>query len=71
VIWQRALVIAYSAFWVVFVAASMMTAAVYGWEGNVPVPLVLAGVWVGFILVQGSMSLAILLQYQAGASHAT
>jgi hypothetical protein len=70
VIWQRSLVIAYSAFWVIFVLASMMAAFVYGWEGNVPVPMVLAGVWIGFILVQGAMSLAILLQYRAGASNA-
>jgi hypothetical protein len=69
-IWQRSLGIAYSVFWLVFVMACMTAPAVYGWNGSVPVPFVLAGVWCGLIVVQGVMALAILIQYGSGGQNA-
>jgi hypothetical protein len=69
-IWQRSLGIAYSVFWLVFVMACMTAPAVYGWNGSVPISFVLAGVWCGMIVVQGVMSLAILVQNGWGGPHA-
>ncbi len=65
-IWQRSLVVAYSVFWLVFVAACMSTAAVYGWDGSVPVTFVVWGVMGGMVVVQAVMSLTILAQYRWG-----
>ena len=67
---QRSLTIAYSVFWVLFVLGSMSAPAVYGWNGSVPVSLVLGAVWCGLIVVQGVMALAILIQYRGGGSDA-
>jgi hypothetical protein len=67
---MRSLTIAYSVFWVLFVLGSMTAPAVYGWSGSVPVPRVLGAVWCGFIVVQGVMALAILIQYRRGGSNA-
>jgi uncharacterized membrane protein len=67
---QRSLTIAYSVFWVLFVLGSMSAPAVYGWNGSVPVSMVLGAVWCGLIVVQGVMALAILIQYRGGGSDA-
>jgi uncharacterized membrane protein len=60
---QRSLVAAYAVFWVLFVLAAMTAAAVYGWDGSVPVALVIASVWCGLIVLQAVTSLATLIQY--------
>ena len=67
---QRSLTIAYSVFWVLFVLGCMTAPAVYGWNGSVPVSMVLGAVWCGLIVVQGVMALAILIQYRRGGSDA-
>jgi hypothetical protein len=67
---QSSLTIAYSVFWVLFVMGAMTAPAVYGWNGSVPVPMVLGAVWCGLIVVQGVMALAILIQYRRGGSDA-
>jgi hypothetical protein len=69
-IWQRSLLVAYSVFWLFFVAACMTAPAVYGWNGSVPVSFVLASLWCGMIVVQGVMSLVILAQYGRGGADA-
>jgi hypothetical protein len=63
---QRSIIVAYSVFWVLFVAAAMTAPMVYGWRGAVPVEFVLGSVWCGFIVVQGVMALATLIQYGWG-----
>ena len=61
---QRSWVLAYSMFWLVFVlAAVFLSAAVYGWEGAVPVWVVQSSVACGFMLVYTLVSVAILVQY--------
>jgi hypothetical protein len=67
---QRANMLAGLVFWTVFVAGAMTAPAVYGWDGAVPVWLVLASVWCGLIVMQGVVSLATLLQYAWGGRNA-
>jgi hypothetical protein len=63
---RRSVLIAYTAFWLAFVAACVSLPAVYGWKGSVPVPVVQSSVWCGLILVVGVMSVATLVQYRRG-----
>ena len=67
---RRSWVLAYAVFWVVFVlAAVFLSAAVYGWDGAVPVAVLQMSVFCGFMLVSALASVAILLQYAyAGGS---
>lgn len=60
---QRSLVAAYAVFWVLFVLAAMTAPAVYGWDGSVPVALVMASVFCGMIVLTAVSSLATLIQY--------
>ena len=70
-IWQRAWVLAYAVFWVVFVlAAALLSPLVYGPEGAVPVWVVQSSVFCGFLLVYALASIAILLQYAGGSKDA-
>jgi hypothetical protein len=63
---RRSVLIAYSVFWLAFVAACVSLPAVYGWKGSVPVAVVQSSVWCGLILVVGVMSVATLVQYRRG-----
>jgi hypothetical protein len=63
---RRSVLIAYTAFWLAFVAACVSLPAVYGWKGSVPVAVVQSSVWCGLILVVGVMSVATLVQYRRG-----
>jgi hypothetical protein len=67
---RRSWILAYAIFWVIFVlAAVFLSAAVYGWDGAVPVPVLQMSVFCGFMLVTALASMAILLQYAyAGGS---
>ena len=61
---------AHLVFWLLFVLAAMTAPAVYGWNGSVPVALVMASVWCGWIVLVGVMSLATLIQYGRGGHDA-
>ena len=64
---RRSWVLAYSLFWVVFVlAAVVLSAAVYGADGAVPVWVLQYSVFCGFMLVYALASVAILVQYAGG-----
>jgi hypothetical protein len=60
---RRSWVLAYSLYWVAFVlAATVLSAVVYGQEGVVPVWVVQSSVFCGFMLVQALASIATLVQ---------
>jgi hypothetical protein len=65
---RRSSIIAYSVFWVVFVLACVSLPAFYGWNGVVPVTVVMSSVWIGLILVVGVTSAATLVQYRLGGA---
>ena len=67
VIRRRSVMIAYAAFWMVFVAACMSAPLFYGFTGAVPVWQVQMSVWWGMSVVVGVSSIAALIQYSAGA----
>lgn len=70
-IWQRAWVLGYAVFWVVFVlAAVFLSELVYGQEGAVPVWIVQCSVFAAFMLVVALASMAILVQYAGGSKDA-
>jgi hypothetical protein len=61
---RRAVVIAYSAFWLIFVAAGVLVPFVY--PESVPSWLVGASVWGAFMLFMTVLSVATLVQYGRG-----
>jgi hypothetical protein len=64
----RAWIFAYALYWVIFVlVAVVLSAAVYGEDGAVPVPVVRMSVAWAFMLVYALASIAILVQYAGGA----
>jgi hypothetical protein len=63
IIAQRSTVIAYSIFWVAFVASSMIILSVYGADGTVPVSVIVSAVWLGLMLVVAIHAIATLAQY--------
>lgn len=68
---QRSWVLAYALFWLVFVlAAVVLSAAVYGQNGAVPVGVVQVSVAWGFMFVYSVASIAILVQYARGSKDA-
>ena len=71
VILARSWVIAYSVFWLVFVAACVAAPWSFGSSGAVPVVLVQCSVWCGLIIVVGVGALATLIQYGWGGTHAS
>lgn len=67
----RSNVLAYAIFWIVWVlAASLLSALVYGEDGAVPVQVVQISVFGGLMLVYAVMSIAILVQYARGTKDA-
>jgi hypothetical protein len=66
----RSGLIAFAIFWVAFVAACMALPAFYGWDGLVPVSVVLSFVWWGLIVVVGVMAVATLILSQVGGGDA-
>jgi hypothetical protein len=70
VIQLRSWMLAYSVFWLVFVAACMAALYKYGSSGAVPVVLVVSSPWWGLSLVFGVSSFASLVQYGWGGSDA-
>jgi hypothetical protein len=70
VIQSRAWVIAYSAFWVIFVAVCVLAPFTFGADGYVRVELVQLSVWYGFMIVWGLSALVTLIQYARGGSDA-
>ncbi len=71
VIQRRSWMIAYVVFWLAFVLAAVLLApAVYGQEGVVPVWIVQASVFAGFMIVYAVASVAILVQYAGGSASA-
>jgi hypothetical protein len=68
---SRSWVIAYSVFWIVFVAVCVTAPYTFGQSGTVPVFVVELSVWYAFILVWGVSSLAAVIQYGCGGSDGT
>jgi hypothetical protein len=67
----RSWFLAYALFWVVFVlAAVVLSAAIYGQDGAIPVWVVQSSVWCGFMFVYALASVAILVQYAGGSRDA-
>jgi hypothetical protein len=69
VIQARSWAIAYSIFWLTFVAACITAPLTVGSSGFVPVEYVQLSVWYGFIIVWGISAGASLVQYAWGATH--
>jgi len=68
---RRAWVVAYASFWVAYVlAAVVLSPAVYGDDGGVPVWVVQSSVFCGVMLVYAVGSVATLVQYAGGARDA-
>jgi hypothetical protein len=63
---RRSLLIAYVVFWLAFVAACVSLPAFYGWDGAVPVVVVMSSVFLALMLVTGVTSVATLVQYSLG-----
>ncbi len=61
---------AHLVFWLLFVLAAMTAPAVYGWNGSVPVGLVMTSVFCGLIVITAVSSLATLIQYGRGGHDA-
>src|SRR5271165_1131723 len=61
---------AHLVFWLLFVLAAMTAPAVYGWDGSVPVGLVMTSVFCGMIVITVVSSLATLIQYGRGGHDA-
>ncbi len=61
---------AHLVFWLLFVLAAMTAPAVYGWDGSVPVGLVMTSVFCGLIVITVVSSLATLIQYGRGGHDA-
>jgi hypothetical protein len=68
---QRSAIAAYSVFWLVYVTACMSLPVVYGWNGSVPVTVVMSSVFVAMMVFFFVMSLATLVQYGRGGSDAS
>jgi hypothetical protein len=67
----RSGLIGFSIFWLAFVAGCMSLPALYGWDGYVPVSVVLSGVWYCFMVVVGVTAVATLVMYRVGSADAT
>lgn len=63
---RRATILAYTIFWLAFVASAMLTLAWYGGDGAVPVLVVMNAVWCGLMLFVGTHAIATLAQYGRG-----
>ena len=64
----RSVLVAYSVFWLAFVASCVSLPVVYGWRGAVPVVAVQSSVWIAVMLVVDVTSLATLVQYGRGGA---
>ena len=67
---RRSTIIAYTVFWLAFVASAMLALVSYGFDGAVPVPVLVNAVWLGLMLVVGMNAIATLVQYGRGGSDA-
>lgn len=63
---RRCALIAYTIFWVAFVATGVSIPMYYGDKGSIPVFVVEAAVWLGFMLFISSHALATLVLYRRG-----
>ena len=70
-IWRSSLVAGYSAFGVAFVAACMLPGHIYGWDGAMPVHIVQIYLPGAVCILLVTQSIAILIQYARGLSHAS
>jgi hypothetical protein len=64
---HRSNIVAYSVFWLAFVAAVMSAQPIFG--DSVPVNVIQWSVWVSFMIVLGVQAIATLVQYGIGAPH--
>ena len=67
---RRSTIIAYSVFWAAFVASAMLALFAYGFDGAVPVPVLVNAVWLGLMLVVGLHAITTLAQYGGRGSDA-
>ena len=56
--------------WLLFVVAAVTTPVVYGWDGSVPVALVMMSVFCGMMVLYMVSSVATLIQYGRGGRDA-
>jgi hypothetical protein len=66
----RAWAVAYSIFWVAFVAVCVLAPFTFGASGYVRVELVQMSVWYGFMIVWGLSAVVTLIQYARGGTNA-
>lgn len=67
----RSWILAYALFWLAFVlVAVVLSVAIYGQEGAVPVTIIQLSVALGFMFVYAVASIAILVQYAGGSKDA-
>lgn len=64
----RSMILAYSVFWVAFVGSVVLSFAVYGFDGAVPVTVIANATWIGFMLFVGIQATATLVQYARGGA---
>jgi len=64
---RRAMVWGYGVLWVVFVLAALVAPAVYGQA--VPIMVIESSVWVAFMILIATQSIAALVQYGRGPAH--
>ena len=67
---RRSTILAYSVFWLAFVASMMLALVFYGGDGAVPVLVLMNALWLGFMLVIGVHAIATLAQYGRGGTNA-
>ena len=65
---RKSVLIAYSAFWILYILAAVLAPFVYGEKGNVPVFVVQQSAWIGFVFFYSVTSIATLIQYARGGS---
>jgi hypothetical protein len=62
----RSTIFAYSTFFMVFAASPLLALAIYGFDGAVPIPVVMNALWSTALVVLGLQAIATLVQYRKG-----
>lgn len=63
---RRSAIVAYSILWIVFVLACVVVPFFYGYDGAVPVSVIVTACWVAFMLLYLIASISILIHYRRG-----
>jgi hypothetical protein len=62
----RSTIFAYSTFFIIFTASPLFALAIYGFDGAVPIPVVMYALWSAALVVLGLQAIATLVQYRKG-----